>query len=101
MPLVNAGPLANVPPGSVIELRRGDDRVAICNVAGTLHAVDGTCPHSGGPLAHGALHGAMLVCPWHAWEFDCTTGEYDRNPDLKLARFDVREAGGEIVVQVP
>ena len=32
------------------------------------------CPHRGAPLAHGALHHHTIVCPWHAWEFDCRTG---------------------------
>ena len=28
-------------------------------------------------LAHGALHQHTIVCPWHAWEFDCRTGVGD------------------------
>jgi nitrite reductase/ring-hydroxylating ferredoxin subunit len=49
----------------------------ICKVEGNIYAVDGFCPHRGAPLAHGALHGHTIVCPWHAWEFDCRTGEGD------------------------
>jgi nitrite reductase (NADH) small subunit len=50
---------------------------AICNVDGQIYAVDGQCPHRGAPLAHGALHQHTIVCPWHAWEFDCRTGAGD------------------------
>jgi nitrite reductase/ring-hydroxylating ferredoxin subunit len=74
--------------------------VALCRVGDEIHAVDGICPHNGGPLAHGALHGTTLVCPWHAWEFDCVTGEYDRNPDLLLKKFAVKVEGDEILVDV-
>jgi nitrite reductase (NADH) small subunit len=65
----------------------GDQTFAVCNVAGAVYALDGICPHSGGPLGEGALHGSTLVCPWHAWEFDCRTGANDFDPDVVVATF--------------
>ena len=53
----------------------GDGTYAVCNAGGEIHALDGICPHAGGPLGQGALHGTTLVCPWHAWEFDCRNRE--------------------------
>ena len=44
---------------------------------GEFYAIEGVCPHRGAPLAYGALHEHTVVCPWHAWEFDCRTGEGD------------------------
>ncbi|HEX2481109.1 MAG TPA: Rieske 2Fe-2S domain-containing protein, partial [Methylomirabilota bacterium] len=32
--------------------------------SGLYHAIDGSCPHEGGPLADGALLGDSVVCPW-------------------------------------
>jgi nitrite reductase (NADH) small subunit len=49
----------------------------LCNVDGDMYALDGICPHRGAPLAYGALHDHTIVCPWHAWEFDCRTGQGD------------------------
>src|SRR5207244_2126656 len=83
----------------------GDRPVAICRVDGKLHAMEGTCPHRGAPLAYGALHGHTVVCPYHGWEFDCRDGAYDLNPNLHLATFPVEmrhgEGGEEIWVDVP
>jgi len=73
---------------------------AVCNADGELHALDGVCPHAGGPLGQGALHGSTLVCPWHAWEYDCRTGLSDLDPDLKVARFPVKEESGDIWIDV-
>lgn len=89
-----AGP-GGIPAGEMVEVARGESRVVVCNVEGVLHAMDGVCPHRNGPLAQGALHGRMVVCPWHAWEFDCVTGEHDFNPELRLRKFAVeaREDG--------
>jgi 3-phenylpropionate/trans-cinnamate dioxygenase ferredoxin subunit len=38
----------------------------------------------------GALHGTLLVCPWHGWEFDCTTGVCAFDPGLALRRYPVQ-----------
>lgn len=76
----------------------GDDRIAICLFEDRVYAVDGTCPHSGGPLAQGALHGRTLVCPWHAWEFDCVTGEVHGFPDRFLKTYEVAVEGDDLVI---
>ena len=68
----------------------GEDTYAICNAGGEVYALDGICPHAGGPLGQGALHGTTLVCPWHAWEFDCRSGEVP-----------VKIEGGAIFIDVP
>jgi nitrite reductase/ring-hydroxylating ferredoxin subunit len=100
MPFRRVAALAEAPPGAMLDVDLGDRRIAVCNVAGELHAVDGTCPHRQGPLAHGALHGAMVVCPWHAWEFDCRTGRHDYDPSLVLRRYAVRDEGGSVMVDI-
>ncbi len=100
MPLKRAARLSDLSANNLTEFIDGDDRYAICRVEGQIVAVEGTCPHLGGPLAQGALHGRMLVCPWHAWEFDCLTGAYDRNPDCRLRAFPVVVTGEEIFLQL-
>jgi nitrite reductase/ring-hydroxylating ferredoxin subunit len=98
MAFAKVGSLAALPPGALRQVQAGAQTIALCRVGNEVHAVDGICPHSGGPLGQGALHGSTLVCPWHAWEFDCVTGEYDRNPDLRLQKFAVKVEGDEVFV---
>ena len=83
-----------------MEAGAGGVEIVVCNVAGVYFALQNECPHAGGPLAHGALHGHHLVCPFHAWEFDCRTGEYDYNPDVCLERYAVEVKDGEVFVSV-
>jgi len=78
----------------------GENSYAVCNVDGELHALDGICPHAGGPLGEGALHGDILVCPWHAWEFNCRTGANDFDPDVVVPTFPVKVEGGDILLDV-
>lgn len=89
MALVQVGSLDDLRPGEVLEFRQDNREVVVCNVNGELFAVDNRCPHRGGPLAMGALHGTLLVCPWHGWEFDCTTGVCAFDPDLSLRSYPV------------
>ncbi|MBI1792041.1 MAG: Rieske (2Fe-2S) protein [Acidobacteria bacterium] len=100
MALVRVGSLSRLAPGSVMEAAVGDQRYAVCNLDGALHALEGTCPHLGGPLGQGAIYKGNLVCPWHAWEFDCATGQNDYNPGLKLAKLPVSLAGDDILIEV-
>jgi nitrite reductase (NADH) small subunit len=103
MPFVKVGSLSKFPPGSVMEALVGEGTYALCNAGGEIYALDGICPHSGGPLGQGALHGTTLVCPWHAWEFDCRTGVNSGASEMDdlVAKFTVKIDGDDILVDVP
>ena len=73
--------------------------VAIFNVDGRFYALDNECPHRGGPLGEGDLEGCIVTCPWHAWQYDVRTGE-SITDDLKVARYDVKVEGGDVLVAV-
>lgn len=100
MAFVRTLPASELPPGALREWREGECVVALCNVEGTVHAMDGVCPHARGPLGHGALNGAMVACPWHCWEFDCRTGGLDFNPSVRLPVFAVKVEDGHIWVDL-
>ena len=100
MSFVKVGFLSKLPPGSVTEVEIAGRTLALCNAGGTIHALDGVCPHAGGPLGQGALHDCMLVCPWHAWEYDCRSGENDFDPTIRVDTFPVRVEGDDILVDV-
>ena len=98
--LVRIASLSQLTPGTVAQVEAGGNEYAVCNVNGTVYALDGICPHAGGPLGEGALHDHIIVCPWHAWEYDCRTGENDFDPDVKVATFPVRIEGDEVLIEI-
>jgi len=79
----------------------GGEPYAICNAGGALRALSGVCIHQGGPLGQGQIHEGRVVCPYHLWEFDCATGEYDYDPAKRVPTFESRWRTGEILLQVP
>lgn len=91
---------AECPPGTAIERVADGRMVAIANVDGVLHAIDGLCPHQGGPLGTGALCGTVLTCPWHGWQFDVETGRHQVSSTVRQAVHEVRACGGRIEVRL-
>jgi nitrite reductase (NADH) small subunit len=101
MPFVRVGEVASLAPDSVMEVLLGNQPYAICNVSGEIHALSGVCIHRGGPLGQGQIHHGRVVCPFHLWEFDCRTGEYDYDPSKRVPTFPVKVEDGAIFLQVP
>jgi nitrite reductase (NADH) small subunit len=56
----------DTPDGKVAVFRTGDDRV---------FAIDDHCPHKGGPLSQGIVHGASVTCPLHNWVISLESGK--------------------------
>jgi nitrite reductase (NADH) small subunit len=92
--------VAECPPGTSIERVAGDRMIAIANVNGVFHAIDGLCPHQGGPLGTGLLCGTTLTCPWHGWQFDVVTGRHRISATVQQQVHDIRAEGGRLLVRL-
>lgn len=64
-------------------LRVGDRELAIFNLGDRFVAVDGHCPHQGGPLCDGIVSGDTVVCPLHAWKINLASGAVERPQAVK------------------
>jgi len=91
----------DVPSGSCREVEFDGRVVALFNVGGQIHALDGICPHAGGPLGEGELNGSVVTCPWHGWQFDVTSGQNVRSSTLKQRLYQVKVENGEILLAQP
>jgi nitrite reductase (NADH) small subunit len=70
--------VANIPAREGRAVTIGAQEFAIFNVGDRFLAVDGRCPHKGGPLCDGIVSGDTVVCPLHAWKIGLTSGEVVR-----------------------
>lgn len=91
---------ADCPPGSANEYVVEGRVVAVFNVDGQLYALDGVCPHQGGPLGKGELAGTIVTCPWHGWQFDVTSGQHQLSPSICHPVVPVRIEGDQIEVDL-
>ena len=92
--------VGDCPVGSGCELIVDNRVIALFHVDGSFFALDGICPHQGGPLGKGRLNGCVLTCPWHGWQFDVRTGQHQINPSLRHPSFPVKVEGDEVFVDL-
>lgn len=98
---IKVATLSDLPPGTCRQVDAGGRSVAVFNVGGTMHAIDGTCTHRGGPLGEGELDGTIVTCPWHGAQFDVTTGQVVGPPaERSVAAYKVVLDGEDIRVDV-
>jgi nitrite reductase/ring-hydroxylating ferredoxin subunit len=98
---VRVAAVSEVPPGTNKEVMADDQVVALFNVEGTFYALDGVCPHAGGPLGEGTLRGSVVTCPWHGWQFDVKSGENCLNRKMTHKSFAVKVEGNDVLVELP
>jgi nitrite reductase (NADH) small subunit len=92
--------LKELPPGSAKEVEHEGRIYALFNVGGVISAIDGICPHQGGPLAEGSVEGTTVTCPWHGWQFDLRTGRTPLGAKIKQPVSEVKIEGQDILVAV-
>jgi len=63
-----------------------------------VFAASNTCPHKGGPLSEGIVHGQSVTCPLHNWVFDLNTGAAQGADDGRIATYRVRIEDGRILL---
>ena len=109
-------PIEELPPGSTRLVPAGKFGIGVYNVDGELYAITNYCPHEGGPLCLGRLHGTtvpdssrpsrmsyvlegrILRCPWHQWEFDLATGKTIAKPEKGIRTYPVHVENGQVVI---
>jgi nitrite reductase (NADH) small subunit len=54
----------------------GEEKIAIFRGRDdAVYAIKDACPHKGGPLSQGIMHGHSVTCPLHNWKIDLTNGQ--------------------------
>jgi nitrite reductase (NADH) small subunit len=79
------------PIGCIAVFRTADDR---------FFALEDRCPHKGGPLSEGIVHGTSVTCPLHAWVFDLNTGQAQGADEGAVRVFAVRTEAGRVLLDV-
>jgi 3-phenylpropionate/trans-cinnamate dioxygenase ferredoxin subunit len=77
-------------------------RVGLLLHRGQPVAVLDRCPHFSGPLAQGPISTARgeIICPWHRFRFDLTTGQSVTNPAMVATVLPTEVRGDRVWVNV-
>jgi 3-phenylpropionate/trans-cinnamate dioxygenase ferredoxin subunit len=91
--------LSDVPLNETLRVTFDGKDVLLCNVDGTVHAIEDACTHDGGALDQGELEGCRIMCPRHGAYFDVTTGAALTLPAiLPLETYSVRVDGNDVFI---
>ena len=85
---------------SAKEFPCGAKTICVANVNGAVSAMDNVYLHRGGPLGQGMIEKGKVVCPWHGWQWDPTTGEAAHNAGAKVEVYPVKIEGGDVLVEI-
>ena len=77
------------PTGKIGVFRTADDRI---------FAIRNECPHKGGPLTEGIVHGHSVTCPLHNWVISLETGEAQGADEGAVETIPVRVEGTRVLL---
>lgn len=77
--------------GDIAVFRTHDDHV---------FALADRCPHRGGPLSQGIVHGHTVSCPLHDWKIALDTGLAVAPDEGCAARYPVRVVDGRVELRL-
>ena len=87
---VNLGSLERIPLGEGREfIVDGEEVVVFRTREGNVHALQAKCPHRNGPLADGLIGDGKVICPFHAYKFELSTGQPLGNDCAALQTYNV------------
>lgn len=85
----------------VVRTRHHGDIAVFRNADGEVFALHDRCPHKGGPLSQGVVHGRSVTCPLHAWKVKLDDG-HAVEPDVGCTpSFEVKvDADGSVLLSL-
>ena len=110
------GKIQDLPEGSRTLLRVNSREVAVFCINGRYSAIPNVCFHQNGPLCRGAItgtveasqdtnwkrvwvrEGEIIVCPWHAMEYNLLTGQCLAYPHRSLPLYKVKVENGSVIL---
>lgn len=90
-----------IPPLGARTVRIAGREIAIFRTADDeVFALENRCPHRGGPLADGIVHGRKVACPLHNWVIDLASGGATGADEGCATGFPVEVRAGRILLAV-
>ena len=98
---IEIGALADIPRQGARVVKTAKGCIAVFRTADDqVFALNDRCPHKGGPLSEGIVHGAQVTCPLHSWVFDLNSGAA-LGADLgQVATYPARTEAGRVYLSL-
>jgi nitrite reductase (NADH) small subunit len=85
----------------VVERKDGAGNIAVFRTADdSVFALHDKCPHRGGPLSQGIVHGNKVTCPLHGWTIGLVDGHAQQPDEGSTPCIAVKLEDGMVFLQV-
>ena len=94
--------VADIPKRGARTVRWSGHEIAVFRTADDhVFALENKCPHKGGPLSEGIVHGRKVACPLHNWVIDLESGRATGADHGCAQDYPVRIVGGHVRLGLP
>ncbi len=101
MNVMDIGALTDIPPQGARVVKTAHGCVAVFRTAeDRVFATADRCPHKGGPLSEGIVHGNSVTCPLHSWVFSLETGMAQGADAGQIATYEIRVEAGRLMLDL-
>ena len=99
MSWIDVGAIDDIPLRGARKVKTEEGCIAVFRTApDEVFATANICPHAGGPLNEGIVHGRKVTCPLHNWVFDLETGLAMGADEGQIATFPARVTNGRVEI---
>ena len=96
---LDAGALEDIPRRGARVLKTQMGCIAVFRTeTDEVFALEDRCPHKGGPLSEGIVHGRAVTCPLHNWVIGFEDGKAKGNDEGKVETFAVKVENGRVLI---
>ncbi|KIE58278.1 ferredoxin [Methylacidiphilum kamchatkense Kam1] len=82
--------------------RIGKIKIALFKThSGKIWAVEGKCPHQGGPIAEALCDEKIFICPLHAYPFSFETGNCTISEKFRIKVYPTFVKNHQIFIKIP
>ena len=114
---IDVGAVDDFQDGAIRLVNVLNTEVGIAFTGGEFFAMRNVCPHTGAPVCLGRLrplvtaggtpwevevdmNRMVVICPWHFWEFDVSTGKAVAHPRMHLKMYRTATRAGRVLVNI-
>ncbi|QKJ93420.1 nitrite reductase small subunit NirD [Agrobacterium pusense] len=92
---IDIGDISDIPLRGARCVKTPMGKIAVFRTAENhVFAIEDHCPHKGGPLSQGIVHGASVTCPLHNWVISLETGKALGADEGEVRTIPVRNLDG-------
>ncbi|MBB1251606.1 nitrite reductase small subunit NirD [Rhizobium sp. G21] len=93
------GHIDDIPLRGARCVKTPEGKIAVFRTAeNEVFAIEDQCPHKGGPLSQGIVHGKSVTCPLHNWIISLESGEALGADDGAVRTTPVRNIDGRLSI---